>query len=186
MQRIVDFLEPFAGQTFAATWPMPTEIYGPSGGMWRLRYWHAPIAARRFHVPIPRRYPAGVRPHGGSAFMVLDLRTARSIIDYTREHPEVPRFHRHVWAVDEHYLQTALNNCTRADAVIGEHLWHMEWEPGGAPQTYTRERLRPPRRRGAQLLRGRRPARAKLFARKFHDDVDARILDRIDAELLDA
>ena len=30
------------------------------------------------------------------------------------------------------------------------------------------------------------PARAKLFARKFLDDVDARILDRIDAELLDA
>jgi hypothetical protein len=187
VRQIVDFFEPFAGQTFAATWPMPAEVYGPSGGMWRLRYWHTPIRGRRFHVPIPRRYPAGVRPHGGSAFMVLDRRTARSILDYTREHPEVPRFHRRVWAVDEHYLQTALNNCARADAVIGEHLWHMEWEQGAAhPRTYTLDdfdRLADAARNSSEAGG---PARAKLFARKFLDNVDARILDRIDAELLDA
>ncbi|MBE2317980.1 hypothetical protein DVA67_018510 [Solirubrobacter sp. CPCC 204708] len=187
VERIVDFLEPYAGQTFAATWPMPSDVYGPDGGMWRIRYWHTPIRRRRFRIPLPRPYPAGVRPYGGSAFMVLDRATAQSILDYTREHPEVPRFHHHVWAVDEHYLQTALNNCERSGVVIGEHLWHMEWTLGAAhPHTFTLddfERLADSARNSSEAGG---VSRAKLFARKFHDEVDSRILDRIDEELLSA
>jgi hypothetical protein len=182
--EIAAFLAAHRGRSFLATWPMPSELYGPDGGMFRLRYWHTPLRRRRFRVPIPRRYPAGVRPYGGSAFMVLDAATARAALDFTRERADVTRFHRHIWAVDEHHLQTAVHNSPRAEAVIGENVWHMEWEPGSAhPRTFTApdfDRLAAARHSSD----GGGHARAKLFARKFDAQLDARILDRIDAELL--
>jgi len=183
--EIAAFLSEHRGRTFAATWPMPIDFYGPDGGMHRIRYWHKPIRRRRFRIPIPRRYPPGVRAYGGSAFMVLDRATAQSVLDFTAERADVARYHHHVWAVDEHYIQTALNNSRRADAVIGEHLWHMEWEPGAAhPRTYVEadfERLAVSARHSSEHGGA---SRAKLFARKFDAERDARVLDRIDAELL--
>lgn len=184
---IAAFLAEHPGRSFVATWPMPSELYGPGGGMFRLRYWHAPIRRRRFRVPIPRRYPAGVRPYGGSAFMVLDRETAQAVLDFTRDRADVARFHRHIWAVDEHHVQTALHNSPREAAVIGENLWHMEWEPGSAhPHTFTADDYARLADAAHNSSEAGGEARVKLFARKFDSALDVRVLDRIDAELLGA
>ena len=184
-EEIAAFLAGHPGRSFAPTWPMPSALYGPDGGMSRLAYWHRPIRRRRFRVPVPRRYPAGVRPYGGSAFMVVDRETARAVLDFRRERPDVERFHRHVWAVDEHYIPTALHNSPRAAAVIDENVWHMEWTPGAAhPRTFADadfDRLLAAARDSSS---GGGDARAKLFARKFDADLSRGLLDRMDGELL--
>ena len=125
--EIAAFLARHEGCSFVAHWPMPSPLYGPGGGISRLRYWHSAIGGHRVRLPLRRRYPAGVRAYGGSAFMVLDRESARAVLDFTRARPDVARFHRHVWAVDEHYVQTALANSPRAGALIDENLWHIEW-----------------------------------------------------------
>jgi hypothetical protein len=166
---------------------MPSELYGPDGGMFRLRYWHTPVRGLRVRLPFPRRYPAGVQPYGGSAFMVLDRETARAVLDFTHGRPDVARFHRHIWAVDEHHIQTAIHNSPRTHAVIGENLWHMEWEPGSAhPRVFTVGDYGRLAASAEHSSSAGGEARAKLFARKFDIDVDAVVLDRIDANLLDA
>jgi hypothetical protein len=184
-REIAAFLAQYRGWTFSASWPMPAPHYDRDGGMYRIRHWHRPVRGRRLRVPIARRYPSGIRPFGGSAWMILDRETASAALRFTRERPDVVRFHRHVWAVDEHYLQTAIHNSPRANAVIDEHLWHLEWPPGGShPRTFTEsdfDRLADAARHSSDA--GGR-ARAKLFARKFDAERDARVLDRIDAELL--
>ena len=185
--QIAAFLAEHRGRSFVPSWRMPSDLYGPSGGMFRLRYWHAPIRRRRFRIPIPRRYPAGVEPYGGSAFMVLDRDSARAVLDFTRARPDVVRFHRHVWAVDEHYIQTALHNTARRDAVIDENLWHLEFSPPARhPRTFTAADFPAlaASARDSSDAGGR--SRAKLLARKFDADLDARVLDLIDTELLDA
>jgi hypothetical protein len=182
---IAGFLAEHPQRSFLAAWPMPSALYGPGGGMFRLRYWHAPIGRRRFRIPIARRYPAGVQPYGGSAFMVLDRQTAQSVLDFTLQRPDVARFHRHIWAVDEHHLQTAIHNSPREAAVIGENLWHMEWEPGSAhPHTFTATDYARLADAAHNSSDAGGEARAKLFARKFDTALDADVLDRIDAELL--
>jgi hypothetical protein len=88
-----------------------------------------------------------------------------------------------VWAVDEHYVQTALANSPRAGALIDENLWHIEWA-GAHPRTLRAAdapRLIEAGRHGSDAGGS---ARGKLFARKFDMDLDRVVLDRLDAELL--
>ena len=183
---IADFLAGHAERSFVASWPMPSPLYGRGGGMFRLRRWHVPVRRRRVRLPFPRRYPAGVRPYGGSAFMVLDRASAQAVLDFARRRPDVTRFHRHVWAADEHFVQTALHNSPRRDAVIDENLWHIEWT-GGAKHPHTFGVTDYPR---AEAGGARAPpdaggaARAKLFARKFDAEHDERVLDLVDGALL--
>ena len=182
---IAEFLGAHPGRSFVAGWPMPSPLYGRGGGMFRLRRWHVPMRRRRVRLPFPRRYPAGVRPYGGSAFMVLDRASAQAVLDFARERPDVTRFHRHVWAADEHFVQTALHNSPGRDAAIDENLWHIEWPPGARhPHTFDATdypRLRRAARDGSDAGGA---ARAKLFARKFDADHDAHVLDLVDGELL--
>jgi hypothetical protein len=181
----------FAGQrgrSFVPSWPMPSRLYDRDGGMYRLRYWHAPLGRRRAWVPIPRRYPRGLRPYGGSAFMALDRDSAREVLAFSAERPDVVRFHRHIWAPDEHFIHTVLHNSRRRDAVVSESLWHIEWPPPPAKHpALLREEAFPRLEHAAHHSSeagGR--SRAKLFARKFDADVDAAVLDRIDDALLRA
>jgi hypothetical protein len=135
---VVDFLADYEDRSFVASWPLPSPLYGRDGGMPRLLHWHAGAGRRRLRVPVRRRYPAGIRPYGGSAFMVLDRASVAAVLEFTRARPDVARFHRRAWAVDEHYIQTALHNSPRSEAAIDENLWHIEWEGAGAkhPRTF--------------------------------------------------
>jgi hypothetical protein len=186
VEAIAGFLAEHDGRSFVASWPMPSGLYGEGGGMSRLLHRHLPLGRRRVRLPLPRRYPAGVRPYGGSAFMVLDRRSARAVLDFTRERPDVARFHRGVWAADEHYVQTALRNSPCRDAVVDENLWHIEWPPPPAKHPRTLSARDFPRLAAAARHSSDAggSARVKLFARKFDAERDTRVLDLIDGELL--
>jgi hypothetical protein len=182
--RIADFLSSFADQSFAASWPMPSHVYDGDGGMYRLRYWHMPIRRRRFRFPVPRQYPAGLRPYGGSQFMVLARSHARRLLEFTDARPDIVRFHRHVWIPDEHYTQTILRNLCDNE-VINENLWHAEWIFGAKhPSVYEADDFPRLANAASNSSEAGGRSRAKLFARKFDVGRDPRLFDLIDEQLL--
>lgn len=168
--------------SFVPHWRLPTDMWGPDGGMERLRYWHRPVRRRRVRIPVPRRLPAGLTFYGGSAYYMLTRSAIDHLLAFVAARPEVVRFYRHAWTPDEMFIHTALLNSPSATQVANENLWFMDWMPGSKhPKVFGSN--------GADALlaaAGRESgaggvARAKLFARKFDADVDAAILDRLDA-----
>jgi Core-2/I-Branching enzyme len=182
--RIADFLSSFADQSFAASWPMPSHVYDGDGGMYRLRYWHMAIRRRRFRLPVSRKFPADLRPYGGSDFMVLARSHARRLLEFTDARTDIVRFHRHVWIPSEHYTQTVLRNLVDNE-VINENLWHTEWVFGAKhPKLYETEDFPRLADAASNSSEAGGRSRAKFFARKFDLERDPRLLDLIDQQIL--
>lgn len=182
--RIADFFSIVRDRSFVPSWSMPSRLYNGDGGMYRLRYWHMPICRRRFWLPIPRKFPADIRPYGGSQFVALARRHAHDLLEFTDAQPHIVQFFRHVWSPDEHYIPTVLKNIC-PNNLINENLWHVEWVHGAKhPRTYELNDF--PRLANAAVSSseagGR--ARAKLFARKFDLERQPQLFELIDQQLL--
>lgn len=180
-EKMLEFFAGASGQSFVDAWPMPSKLWGSEGGMHRLLQWHTPIFGRRFRIPFRRRYPASLRPYAGQTWMVLDRETASHLLEFTERHPEIVRFHRHVWIPDEHYIQTVLYNCGRDDSLVSLNLWHTEWLPG---DKHPRAFIESDYPRIAEAAVSRSGAPGALFGRKFDLDRAPKILDLIDQRLL--
>jgi hypothetical protein len=144
------------------------------GGLNRLRYPHFErirYKTRLLRLPIPRRLPAGLTPHGGMALWALTGETLAWLMRFLRKRPEVLRFFRRVKMPDELFFQTVLLSSPLAETVDDELLHYLDWSSGGAhPATLT----------AADLPKLR--ASGKLFARKFDAAMDSAILDLLDRE----
>jgi hypothetical protein len=183
---VVEFLGAHAGCSFVAHWALPWPLWGRDGGRGRIRHWHTTVRGHKVRIPVPRPYPTGLRPFGGSLYVTLARRAAIHVVEHGERRPDVLRFHRHVWIPDEIYIPTVLLNSEHASEVIGENLWHIEW-PGATakhPKVLTRDAL--PRLCQSATISSEfgGPARRKLWARKFDTDVDGEVLDRIDHDFL--
>jgi hypothetical protein len=183
---IHSFSQCHQGQSFVASWTMPTPLWGPQGGMERIRYWHRPIYRHRFRWPIARSFPAGVRPFGGSANFLVSRTAIGHLLDFIFRRPDVVRFYRHTWIPDEMLIATGLHNSSPSDELIDENLWFADWPPGGGKHP----RVLDSSDADVLLAAAGKPgsaagrARAKLFARKFDTGVDAAILDRLDRQAM--
>jgi hypothetical protein len=182
-EKLVRFFASALGHSFVDAWPMPSALWGPEGGMHRLLQWHMPILGRRFRIPVRRGYPPGLHPYAGQTWMVLDRETARQLLEFTDAHPEIVRFHRHVWIPDEHYIQTVLHNCARKEALVKLNLWYTEWQPSDKHPRVFIESDYP---RLAEAAARRSDTTEALFARKFDPNRAPKILDIIDERLLGA
>jgi hypothetical protein len=182
--RIADFFSTYPGRSFICSWVMPSNLYGPDGGMNRLRYWHMPIFRRRFRVPIPRQFPPEIRPHGGCQFSVLAREHAHNLLEFTTARPDIVQFFRHVWIPDEHYISTVLQNLCHND-IINENLWHVEWTHGAKhPGTLAMDDFPQLATAAINSSASGGRARAKLFARKFDLAAQPKLFDLIDRKLL--
>jgi core-2/I-Branching enzyme len=154
------------------------EWAGEGGGLNRLRYPHferVRYRTRLLRLPIPRRLPDGLEPHGGMAFWALTGETLAWLMRFVGERPEVLRFFRRTKMPDELFFQTVLLSSPLAGTVDNELLHYLDWSSGSAhPATLT----------AADLPRLR--ASGKLFARKFDASADSEILDLLDAEPVSA
>jgi len=150
------------------------EWAGEGGGLNRLRYPHferVRYKTRLLRVPLPRRVPRGLRPHGGMALWALTGETLAELMRFLDERPEVLRFFRHTKMPDETFFQTVLLSSRLAETVDNELLHYLDWSSGSAhPATLTAADL--PKLRASE----------KLFARKFDASVDSEILDLLDRE----
>jgi hypothetical protein len=148
---------------------------GPFQAMNRVRDWTLFIRSRRFHFRIPRRFPLGWRPFGGSQWWGLSRECVLYLENTFRTKPEVVRYFRHVFIPDESLFQTVIaNEPSFYSRLVNDDLRYIDWERPNPkyPRTLDMEdfdRLR---------------TSPKLFARKFEIGRSRELLDRIDAELL--
>lgn len=167
--------------SFVASWGIPTPLWGSDGGIRRIRYFHQPVRGRRFYVPVPRRFPRGITPFGGSLYCMLSRAAVSAVLQFADRRRDVVRFYRHAWIPDEMFIPTALLNSTVAQYVVNENLWYMDWaNSDGHPKVLRSEDAPALISAAGRASSMGGEARAKLFARKFDIDIDRRVLEILD------
>jgi hypothetical protein len=168
---IAEFLGARPDRSHFLHFPLPTENWS-HGGLDRIDRWH--LRRGRLHVQLPRRrtLPTSLARWGGSAYWILSRDAVAAISSFLAANPWYVRYFRHVDIPDEIFFQTILLNSAEAERCVQFRLHHTEWERTPAPAILTVEDY--PRLVESQCL----------FARKFDENVDAEILDRIDDGLL--
>jgi hypothetical protein len=179
------FCEDHQGTSFMPYWPLPSSLWGRHGGMERVRYWHRPIRRRRFHVPVARTLPPGLTPYGGASWFMLAHEAIGDLMRFLAARPEVARFYRHAWTPDEMFIHTALLNSPSREAIANENLWFVRWTPNSKhPGVLTSEDAPALLEAAGDPSSIGGESRAKLFARKFDADVDAEVLQTLDAQVV--
>jgi hypothetical protein len=188
--RPVEEIASFLGQSPATSWvphhKMPVAWLSDSdGGISRACHWNMAVRRRRLRVPVKRRPPERVVLHYGQAQSVLSMGLVRQLLDQVKERPELLKFFRRAWTPDELFIPSLAMSLPTAGDVSDANLWFTDWSAGGPhPKLFRTEdidQLTAVARGQAGDLPG---GPIKLFARKFDVDVDAEVLDLIDARLL--
>jgi hypothetical protein len=115
-----------------------------------------------------RRIPLKLKPYGGSQWLTITPECAIYTINYFKSHPGLKRFFRSTWAIDEIFFQTILMNSPLRDKLVNDNLRYIEQQGNTRPTIFTID--------DAERL----TSSGKLFARKFDNDVDTRILHYLD------
>ena len=157
----------------------PERSEWPPAAAFRYRSWHPGFGNPRWRVPLGRRIPGGREPFGGSMYWALP-RIAVDYIAYVIERePRLVKFFKHTFAPDEMFFQTILMNSPLRERVTTLSdpdcygLHYIDWHRGlERPETLRRDDV------------PKLASTAAFFARKFDMEVDAAILDVIDADLL--
>lgn len=172
--EIKEFFHSNRGRSFMAHFPLPTTEW-TNGGLERIERWHFRLRSRHFAVPLRRRLPDGLRPFGGSSYWCLSRECVEYIHDFVHGNEAFVEFFRHVDVPDELFFQTIVMNSPHAAAVIDDDLRYIDWKDpdAGSPAIL-----------GVEDFPSLKTS-AKLFARKFDEDVDAVVLEMIDREILD-
>lgn len=156
-------------------WPVPGNPgwVAQNGGLDRVEYRWVRLLGRTRRVPVRRPLPPGLRVYGGSAWWCLSAACLRTVqVAVARRDPAVGLL-RHALLPDELFFQTLLVETPLGPGIARAATSYTAWEPGS----------RHPQVLGTAALPALRATPAP-FARKFDPDVDAEVLDRIDAELL--
>jgi hypothetical protein len=195
VRSIIEFFEEHRRLNFVAYSPMPINRWR-SGGMdriqryhfffkgkrrvyppgYRARTWRGKLlrALLRLVFPLPRKFPTGLQPYGGSSWWCITAETARYVLDFVRKRPDYLRFHAYSMAPDEIFFQTILlNSSSMAETIVNDNLRYIDWTRGGGqPAILTADCF------------DRLAESPKLFARKFDMSVDQVVLDMIDERIL--
>ncbi|GAB3897689.1 beta-1,6-N-acetylglucosaminyltransferase [Larkinella knui] len=120
-----------------------------------------------------RKSPEKLTFVGRSQWFTITFEAVKYIVRYLKEHPNVSRFFKMTWGVDELVFQTLLYNSAFKPAMRNDNLRYIDWSEGKAsPKTLTVA--------DEALLR----SSGKLFARKFNSTTEPEIMDILDAKFL--
>jgi Core-2/I-Branching enzyme len=175
--EIERFLDARHGQTFLEHVALPFDEW-TEGGLDRIERWHMRVAGRYFRFPSGRwprrRFPAGMKPYGGSPYWCLARESVEYIHEFVRRSPSFVRFFKYVNVPDELFFHTILLNSPLAESIVDDDLRYVEWrdvEVAGGPAVLGRADF--------EKFMGS----GDLFARKFDANVDPVVLDMIDAKI---
>ncbi|MGZ3757145.1 MAG: beta-1,6-N-acetylglucosaminyltransferase [Mucilaginibacter sp.] len=116
-----------------------------------------------------KKLPKGLIAYGFSQWFTITPVCAKYVIKYIKDHPDVRRFFRMTWGVDELVFQTVLLNSPLKGSIVNDHLRYIKFEERGtSPKILTME--------DADVLVNS----GKFYARKFNPAVDNDILDFLD------
>ncbi len=117
-----------------------------------------------------RKKPDGLVFVGRSQWFSITLEQLQYLVTVLKINQRLASYFRFTWGSDEFVFQTLLFNSSFKDQMVNDNLRYTNWAGGGAsPKTLTMDDK-------DDLLRS-----VKLFARKFDVNVDAGILDILDA-----
>lgn len=123
---------------------------------------------------ITRRFLAGATPYIGNQWMMVS-RTFCQFVCHDRSVERYKAFYRNTFIADEGFFQTVMMNNSTHGEIVNDDKRMIDWIPDGdiklRPRTFTLEDA-------TQLT-----ASLDLFARKFDAEVDADILDLLEAHL---
>jgi len=115
-----------------------------------------------------RKLPKGLKPYGRSQWMTITPAAAQYTIDYIKSHPNVERYFKYIFAVDEVFFQTILVNSPLKDQLENFNLRYIVLDPGKRPINFTMA--------DAEAL----THTDAFFARKFERPVSLEVLDYLD------
>jgi core-2/I-Branching enzyme len=138
---------------------------------WRGRLISIPTRAFPF---VPKRtMPLGHTPYQGMAYWWLPRDAIEYVAQFVAANPGYPRFFRRVLSSSESFFQTILANSPFRDRMVDDDLRYVDWSGGGEhPAVLTVAHF------------PKLAASPALLARKFDEQIDSQVLDRIDSELL--
>jgi len=157
-------------------WPVPGNPgwVAEAGGLDRVELRWVHVRGRPRPLPGRRVLPPGMRVFGGSQWWGLPAACLCEVRAAVARRDPAVRLLRRVRIPDELLFQTLLVPSPRGPTIANAQTSYAEWDPA----------TRHPRVLGRDALPALR-ATAAPFARKFDLEVDAEVLDRIDAELLE-
>jgi hypothetical protein len=121
-----------------------------------------------------RKFLDGVTPYIGNQWMIL----SRKFCEFITHSPEVERFkqfYEHTLIADEGFFQTVIMNTSYTSTIINDDKRAIDWIPMGTiklrPRDFTTEDK-------LYLTKSN-----NLFARKFDETIDLKILDMLDKHI---
>jgi hypothetical protein len=171
-EYIERFFERQRPKSFMGFSPLPSESWSPQGGLDRIEHWHLRLYGHHFRSPFKRRFPPGLRPHGGGAYWCLSHECIEYVASFVGRRADFVSFFRRVDIPDEIFFQTILLNSELRDTIVNDNLRYIDWTQGRRPAIL--------KVRDFEAL----CSSPKLFARKFDMNQDETVLDLIDHHLL--
>lgn len=175
----IDFLANHIGKTFME--------YEREGSAWweeaqyKVRQYHLVdygfrgkyMLERWINKIVPtREIPLEMELVGRSQWFTIYTEHVKYMLDFLAENPKVKRFFKHTWGPDEMVFQTILFNSRFRDDLINENLRYIDWSEGKpSPKTLTSKDL--------NLLK----SSGKFYARKFDENIDGEVLDKLDSDI---
>lgn len=180
-EQIAEFFQKHQGASFIDYFPLPTDGW-EGGGLDRIESWHVRVRGRRVRIRgrprlrLTRRFPAGLRPFGGSSYWSMSRECSEWVYEFLRRRPSYIRFFKYVDVPDEMFFQTIVLNSPLRATLVNDDLRYLEWRNpalAGGPAVLGKDDL------------GKLARSPKLFARKFDITQDRDILDLIDSRILE-
>ncbi|MTI30405.1 beta-1,6-N-acetylglucosaminyltransferase [Xanthovirga aplysinae] len=121
-----------------------------------------------------RRFPTYLRPFGGATWWALPMKTVQKLYEFTLEHPDYLEYHVHTHVADEVFFQSIVHSLYPKEK-IRDSITYTNWTHPTRPLPLTFEK---------QDFQELAHCKDKIFARKFSEETDAKILDLVDENLL--
>jgi len=125
-------------------------------------------------LPHRRKIPTEFEIFGGKTWWSITKDAAVYIVDTHKNNKKYPHFFRYTLIPDEMYIHTILMNSSFEDQCVNNDLRVIEWEPGDMHPIIIK----------AKHIDWFTKPTDKIFARKFDTEVDSKILDLIDEQVL--
>ena len=131
----------------------------------------------RYLPLLKRKIPYGLEPYIGQTWWTLDKYAIDYIFNFLKYHPDYLSFHKHTFVADEVFLQMIIFNSKDLqliNSIENNELRFTIWESQSSahPKILSENNFKAI------------ASSNDLFARKFDETIDNKILDKIDKELL--
>lgn len=195
---INNFFEENYGNNYISYFPC---VYDPQQEQWkqkiltdRLGKYHIYLFGLKYEYPSkdniftntffgvffdrPRTHVSYVKPYADSQWFCITMNAVKYILDFVQKHPDFLDYHKYTYIPDEIFFQTILLNSPDIlrESIVNDNLKYIDWSKPNLfhPMVFSCNDF-------SDIMSSN-----KLYARKFDLNVCAKILDRIDDEILDS